>query len=145
MTVNLAALKDYLVRLETLHANSPVLTVFTPASGQAPEETGPPTEAARCARIAGPHCRVWTSATEDSGMNRKRKLESVVHWLTSTFFLHMHKKEAAMALNIKNSAVERLVEEVARLSGESKTEAVRRALEERKAKLVYRVACDPRR
>jgi antitoxin VapB len=45
-----------------------------------------------------------------------------------------------MALNIKNRAVERLAEEVARLSGESKTEAVRRALEERKARLVYRVA-----
>ena len=44
-----------------------------------------------------------------------------------------------MALNIKNSAVERLAEEVARLSGESKTEAVRRALEERKARLAYRV------
>ena len=48
-----------------------------------------------------------------------------------------------MALNIKNAAVERLVEEVARLSGESKTEAVRRALEERKARLAYRVAGDP--
>lgn len=45
-----------------------------------------------------------------------------------------------MALNIKNSAVERLVAEVARLAGESKTEAVRRALEERKARLAYRVA-----
>jgi antitoxin VapB len=45
-----------------------------------------------------------------------------------------------MALNIKNSAVERLAEEVARLSGESKTEAVRRALEERKARLAYRMA-----
>lgn len=44
-----------------------------------------------------------------------------------------------MALNIKNNAVERLVEEVARLSGESKTEAVRRALEERKARLAHRV------
>jgi len=44
-----------------------------------------------------------------------------------------------MALNIKNEAVERLAAEVARLSGESKTEAVRRALEERKARLVYRV------
>ena len=43
-----------------------------------------------------------------------------------------------MALNIKNDAVERLVAEVARLAGESKTEAVRRALEERKARLVYR-------
>jgi len=45
-----------------------------------------------------------------------------------------------MALNIKNAAVERLAEEVARLSGESKTEAVRRAVEERKARLAYRVA-----
>ena len=45
-----------------------------------------------------------------------------------------------MALNIKNEAVERLVTEVARLAGESKTEAVRRALEERKARLAYRLA-----
>ena len=45
-----------------------------------------------------------------------------------------------MALNIKNGSVEKLVEEVARLAGESKTEAVRRALEERKARLSYRVA-----
>ena len=45
-----------------------------------------------------------------------------------------------MALNIKNEAVERLVAEVARLAGESKTEAVRRALEERKARLAYRLA-----
>ena len=44
-----------------------------------------------------------------------------------------------MALNIKNDAVERLVAEVARLAGESKTEAVRRALEERKARLAYRL------
>jgi antitoxin VapB len=45
-----------------------------------------------------------------------------------------------MALNIKNEAVERLVAEVARLAGESKTEAVRRALEERRARLSYRLA-----
>lgn len=44
-----------------------------------------------------------------------------------------------MALNIKNAAVERLVEELSRLSGESKTEVVRRALEERKARLAYRI------
>ena len=43
-----------------------------------------------------------------------------------------------MALNIKNDAVEKLVAEVARMAGESKTEAVRRALEERKARLAYR-------
>ena len=40
-----------------------------------------------------------------------------------------------MALNIKNAEVERLAAEVARLTGESKTEAIRRALEERKRRL----------
>ena len=40
-----------------------------------------------------------------------------------------------MALNLKNSAVERLAAEVARLTGESKTEAIRRALEERRQRL----------
>lgn len=40
-----------------------------------------------------------------------------------------------MPLNIKNPRVERLVTEVARLTGESKTEAVRRALEERRDRL----------
>ncbi len=45
-----------------------------------------------------------------------------------------------MALNIKNGAVERLAAEVARITGETKTEAVRRALEERRARLAYRVA-----
>ena len=45
-----------------------------------------------------------------------------------------------MALNIKNEEVERLVEEVARLSGENKTTAVKRALAERRERLVLRVA-----
>lgn len=40
-----------------------------------------------------------------------------------------------MALNLKNVEVERLAAEVARLTGESKTEAIRRALEERKHRL----------
>lgn len=40
-----------------------------------------------------------------------------------------------MALNIKNAAVERLAEDVARLANETKTEAIRRALEERRARL----------
>ncbi len=40
-----------------------------------------------------------------------------------------------MSLNIKNKEVERLVGEVAQLTGESKTEAVRRSLEERRARL----------
>jgi antitoxin VapB len=40
-----------------------------------------------------------------------------------------------MALNIKNPEVERLVGDVAARTGESKTEAIRRALEERLARL----------
>jgi antitoxin VapB len=40
-----------------------------------------------------------------------------------------------MALNIKNVEVERLAAEVARLTGESKTEAIRRALDERRQRL----------
>lgn len=44
-----------------------------------------------------------------------------------------------MALNLKNPDVERLVEEVAALTGESKTEAVRKALEERKERLAMHV------
>jgi len=40
-----------------------------------------------------------------------------------------------MALNIKNSRVEKLATEVATMAGESKTEAIRRALELRKEKL----------
>ena len=45
-----------------------------------------------------------------------------------------------MALNIKNPEVERLVTEVAELTGETKTEAVRRALAERRVRLRTRVA-----
>ncbi|MBI1989928.1 MAG: type II toxin-antitoxin system VapB family antitoxin, partial [Betaproteobacteria bacterium] len=37
-----------------------------------------------------------------------------------------------MGLNIKNKDVERLIDEVTLLTGESKTEAVRRSLEERR-------------
>jgi len=40
-----------------------------------------------------------------------------------------------MSLNLKNAEVERLVEEVAAMTGESKTEAVRQALAERKERL----------
>jgi len=49
-----------------------------------------------------------------------------------------------MALNIKNTDVERLATEVARLTGESKTEAIRRALEERRRRLKS-VSADKRR
>jgi antitoxin VapB len=44
-----------------------------------------------------------------------------------------------MALNIKNREVERLVEEVVAVTGESKTEAIRQALAERRARLAFRV------
>ena len=43
-----------------------------------------------------------------------------------------------MSVNIKNVEVERLLDEVARLAGETKTEAVRRALQERRDRLIYR-------
>lgn len=40
-----------------------------------------------------------------------------------------------MALNTKNPKVERLATDVAALTGEAKTEAIRKALEERKSRL----------
>jgi len=40
-----------------------------------------------------------------------------------------------MALNIKNAEVERLAEEVSKMTGESKTETIRKALIERKERL----------
>lgn len=40
-----------------------------------------------------------------------------------------------MGLNLKNAEVERLATEVARLTNESKTEAIRKALLERKARI----------
>lgn len=49
-----------------------------------------------------------------------------------------------MPLNIKNLEVERLVSEIATLTGESKTEAVRRALKERRARLAFSEASDNR-
>ena len=49
-----------------------------------------------------------------------------------------------MALNIKNAEVERLATEVARLTGESKTEAIRRALDERRLRLKNRPTKDRR-
>jgi len=49
-----------------------------------------------------------------------------------------------MPLNIKNPEVERLIEELAGVTGETKTEAVRKALEERKARLAYRITGNDR-
>ena len=43
-----------------------------------------------------------------------------------------------MALNIKNPDVEKLLDEVVQMTGESKTEAVRKALEERRQRLSLR-------
>jgi antitoxin VapB len=41
-----------------------------------------------------------------------------------------------MALNLKNTEVELLAAEVASMAGESKTEAIRQSLQDRKAKLL---------
>ncbi len=49
-----------------------------------------------------------------------------------------------MPLNIKNSKVERLIERLSGLTGETKTEAVRRAVEERLERLAFRAAGDDR-
>jgi len=45
-----------------------------------------------------------------------------------------------MPLNIKDPETERLAAEIATLTGETKTGAIRRALQERKERLGYRVA-----
>lgn len=50
-----------------------------------------------------------------------------------------------MALNIKNPEVERLATELADLTGESKTETIRRALLDRQAHLRFRVTKSARR
>ena len=49
-----------------------------------------------------------------------------------------------MGLNIKNPKVERLAAEVAALAGESKTEAILRALEARRTQLTMRFTQAPR-
>lgn len=49
-----------------------------------------------------------------------------------------------MALNLKNAEVERLAAEIARMTGETKTEAVRRALDERRRRLAYRAGVEGR-
>lgn len=49
-----------------------------------------------------------------------------------------------MPLNIKNPQVERLAAEVAEMARETKTEAIRRALEDRKARLAFRVSSHDR-
>lgn len=49
-----------------------------------------------------------------------------------------------MALNIKNASVERLASELALLTGETKTEAIRKALEDRKRRLIATPVADRR-
>jgi len=49
-----------------------------------------------------------------------------------------------MALNIKNAQVESLASEVAELTGETKTEAIRRALEDRRRRLSFQVVQENR-
>ena len=49
-----------------------------------------------------------------------------------------------MALNIRNAAVEALINEIVGLTGESKTEAVRRALDERRKRLSFHVIAPSR-
>jgi len=49
-----------------------------------------------------------------------------------------------MALNIKNTEVERLAAEIAGLTGESKTEAIRQALLERRRRIRTRVSTTAR-
>ncbi len=49
-----------------------------------------------------------------------------------------------MAMNIKSAVVEGLATEVARMTGESKTEAIRKALEDRKRRLKGAPARDRR-
>jgi antitoxin VapB len=44
-----------------------------------------------------------------------------------------------MALNIKNQRVEKLAAELSRMTGETKTEVIRRALEDRKARLSFKL------
>jgi antitoxin VapB len=50
-----------------------------------------------------------------------------------------------MPLNIKNSEVERLIDEITALTGESKTEAVRKALLDRKSRIRLRAVEEGRK
>ena len=47
-------------------------------------------------------------------------------------------EEIDMSLNIKNSEVERLLEDIVGITGETKTEAIRKALDERRERLILR-------
>lgn len=68
-------------------------------------------------------------------------MERVQPWLTNYTILPTIPN---MPLNLKNAEVERLVAEVAARTGESKTEAVRRALLERRERLAVQTASQDR-
>jgi antitoxin VapB len=66
-------------------------------------------------------------------------------WLTYSIILPNLVLEVGMPLSIKNADVEKLVEEIAMATGESKTEAIRQALVERRSRLAVRIMPDRRR
>src|SRR5262245_10569953 len=66
---------------------------------------------------------------------RRPDFQSRQDYTFTTFSLY---HGVIMPLNIKNAEVERLAAEVSRLMGESKTEAIRRALEERRRRLRHK-------
>ncbi len=68
----------------------------------------------------------------------------MVKYLSYSTHASVEEVRYSMPLNIKNPVVERLADEVARLTGESKTEAIRKALEERRARLNFRLSGDKR-
>jgi antitoxin VapB len=59
--------------------------------------------------------------------------------------LYTEGAEAEMGLTIKNDETEQLAEEVAEMAGESKTQAIRQALRERRDRLALRVTPEARR
>jgi antitoxin VapB len=62
-----------------------------------------------------------------------------------TILVDFHHGGEAVALNIKDAETERLAAEVAALAGESKTRAVKVALQERRARLALRGGARDRR
>ena len=71
------------------------------------------------------------------GVERKyrTRVEGLNHSTLTPGSATIRSWRSPMALNIKNPEVERLLDEVVTMTGETKVEAVRRALMERKARL----------
>ena len=84
--------------------------------------------------------RVGALATQAHGLFEQLLVKHNI----CAFHVYIVYHGVTMALNIKNAEVERLASEISRLTGESKTEAIRRALEERRGRLRSRSA-DERR